>query len=126
VYPNYESLVSFAAVAAVTDRIGLLTGVLLPPHRQNGEAGRHGEPRRLALRYFALGADPEGATRETIGHYYASAGDHAEQVIAATAKGDDEIRERVRQFEQAGADELILFLASPDPEQVDLLAAATP
>ena len=245
VYPNYESLVSLAAVAAVTDRIGLLTGVLLLPYRQNAalvakqaatvhrlshgrltlgvglgsreddyeasgmstrgrgrrldemldritrlwagekvgfaggvgpdvsqarpglivgggadaafrraaqygdgwmmgggpperfpamvekllaawrEHGREGEPRRLALQYFALGNDPEGATRKSIGHYYASAGDYAEQVIAATAKGDDEIRERVRQFEEAGADELILFPASPDPEQVDLLAAAT-
>jgi alkanesulfonate monooxygenase SsuD/methylene tetrahydromethanopterin reductase-like flavin-dependent oxidoreductase (luciferase family) len=244
VYPNYESLVSLAAVAAVTDRIGLLTGVLLLPYRQNAalvakqaatvqrlsqgrltlgvglgsreddyeasgmstrgrgkrldemldritrlwageeagfaggvgpdvsqdrpglivgggadaafrraaqygdgwmmgggppdrfpamvekllgawrEHGREGEPRRLALQYFALGDDPEGATRESIGHYYASAGDYAEQVVAATAKGDDEIRERVRQFEEAGADELILFPASPDPEQVDLLAAA--
>ena len=35
VYPNYESLVSLAAVAAVTERIGLLTGVLLLPYRQN-------------------------------------------------------------------------------------------
>jgi alkanesulfonate monooxygenase SsuD/methylene tetrahydromethanopterin reductase-like flavin-dependent oxidoreductase (luciferase family) len=244
VYPNYESLVSLAAVAAVTDRIGLLTGVLLLPYRQNAalvakqaatvhklshgrltlgvglgsreddyeasgmstrgrgqrldemldritrlwagekagfaggvgpdvsqdppdliiggsadaafrraaqygagwmmgggppdrfpamveklvaawrEHGREGEPRRLALQYFALGDDPEGVTRASIGHYYASAGDYAEQVIAATAKGEDEVRERVRQFEEAGADELILFGASPDPQQVDLLASA--
>jgi alkanesulfonate monooxygenase SsuD/methylene tetrahydromethanopterin reductase-like flavin-dependent oxidoreductase (luciferase family) len=244
VYPNYESLVALGAAAAVTDRIGLMTGVLLLPYRQNAalvakqaatvhrlshgrltlgvglgsreddyeasgmttrgrgrrmdemvdritrlwggekagfaggvgpdvsqnrpgliigggadaafrraaqhgdgwmmgggppdrfpamvekllaawrEHGREGEPRRLALQYFALGDDPEGATRESIGHYYASAGDYAEQVVAATAKGDDEIRERVRQFEEAGADELILFPASPDPDQVDLLARA--
>jgi alkanesulfonate monooxygenase SsuD/methylene tetrahydromethanopterin reductase-like flavin-dependent oxidoreductase (luciferase family) len=244
VYPNYESLVSLAAVAAVTDRIGLLTGVLLLPYRQNAalvakqaatvhrlshgrltlgvalgsreddyeasgvstrgrgrrfdemldritrlwageevgfaggvgpdvsqdrpgliigggvdaafrraaqygdgwmmgggpperfpgmvekllaawrEHGREGEPRRLALQYFALGDDPEGITRESIGHYYASVGDYAEQVVATTAKGEEEIRERVRQFEEAGADELILFPASPDPEQVGLLARA--
>ena len=244
VYPNYESLVSLAAAAAVTDRVGLLTGVLLLPYRQNAalvgkqaatvhrlshgrltlgvglgsreddyeasgmstrgrgrhldemldriarlwagekagfaggvgpdvsgdrpgliiggsadrafrraaqygdgwmmgggppdrfpamvekllaawrDRGREGEPRTLALQYFALGDDPERATRESIGHYYASTGDYAEQVIAATAKGDDEIRERVRQFEEAGADELILFPASPDSEQVDLLASA--
>jgi hypothetical protein len=30
----------------------------------------------------------------------------------------------VNRFEQAGADELILFPASPDPAQVDLLAHA--
>jgi alkanesulfonate monooxygenase SsuD/methylene tetrahydromethanopterin reductase-like flavin-dependent oxidoreductase (luciferase family) len=88
------------------------------------ERGREGEPRRLALQYFALGDDPEADTRASIGHYYAIAGEYAEQVIAATAKGEEQIRERVRQFEEAGADELILFPASPDPEQVDLLAGA--
>jgi chlorite dismutase len=83
-----------------------------------------GEPRKLALQYFAMGDDPEGDTRASIGHYYASAGDYAEQVVAATAKGADQIRERIRQFEDAGADELILSPASPDPDQVDLLAGA--
>jgi len=88
------------------------------------ECGHEGEPRKLALQYFALGDDPEGATRASIGHYYASAGAYAEQAVAATAKGEDQIRERIRQFEDAGADELILFPASPDPDQVDLLAGA--
>jgi alkanesulfonate monooxygenase SsuD/methylene tetrahydromethanopterin reductase-like flavin-dependent oxidoreductase (luciferase family) len=244
VYPNYEPLVALGAVAAVTERIGLLTAVLLLPYRQNAavvakqaatlhelsggrfalglglgsrdddysasgvsmkgrgkrfeemlaqlrrlldgeevgfaggvgpdvshsppqlivggsvdaafrraaqygdgwmmgggpaerfpamveklmaawrEQGRDGEPRRLALQYFALGNDPEGDTRASIGHYYASAGDYAEQAVAATAKGEDQVRERIRQFDEAGADELILFPASPDPEQVDLLATA--
>ena len=35
VYPNYESLVALGAVAAVTERIGLTTAVLLLPYRQN-------------------------------------------------------------------------------------------
>jgi alkanesulfonate monooxygenase SsuD/methylene tetrahydromethanopterin reductase-like flavin-dependent oxidoreductase (luciferase family) len=88
------------------------------------EHGRDGEPLTQVIQYFALGADPEGDTRAAIGHYYASAGDYAEQVIAATAKGEDQVRDRVSQFERAGVDELILFPASPDPEQVDLLAGA--
>jgi alkanesulfonate monooxygenase SsuD/methylene tetrahydromethanopterin reductase-like flavin-dependent oxidoreductase (luciferase family) len=244
VYPNYEPLVALGAVAAVTERIGLLTAVLLVPYRQNAallakqaatvheisngrltlgvglgardddfeasgvptntrgrrfdemldqvtrlwageevgfaggvgpdvsqnrpglivggsvdaafrraaqygdgwmaggappeafpamvekllaawrEYGREGEPRRAAIQYFALGDDPEGDTRASIGHYYAFAGDYAEQLVAATAKGEDEVRERVRQFEEAGADELVLFPASADPKQVDLLAGA--
>jgi alkanesulfonate monooxygenase SsuD/methylene tetrahydromethanopterin reductase-like flavin-dependent oxidoreductase (luciferase family) len=244
VYPNYEPLVALGAVAAVTERIGLMTAILLLPYRQNaavvakqaatlhrlshgrftlgvglgsreddytasglttkgrgkrldemldrirrlfdGEAvgyaggvgpdvsdnppqlivgggadaafrraaqygdgwmmgggpperfpalaeklmaawrehGRDGEPRKLALQYFALGDDPEGWARASIGHYYASAGDYAEQVVAATAKGEDQVRERTRQFQEAGTDELILFPASPDPDQVDLLASA--
>ena len=35
VYPNYEPLVALGAVAAVTERIGLLTSVLLLPYRQS-------------------------------------------------------------------------------------------
>jgi alkanesulfonate monooxygenase SsuD/methylene tetrahydromethanopterin reductase-like flavin-dependent oxidoreductase (luciferase family) len=88
------------------------------------EHGRDGEPLKLVIQYFALGADPEGDARASLGHYYASTGDYAEQVVATTAKGEDQVRERIRRFEDAGADELILFPASPDPAQVDLLASA--
>ena len=34
-YPNYESLVSLAAAAAVTERIGLVTDILIAPLRSN-------------------------------------------------------------------------------------------
>jgi alkanesulfonate monooxygenase SsuD/methylene tetrahydromethanopterin reductase-like flavin-dependent oxidoreductase (luciferase family) len=35
VYPNYESLVALAAAAAVTERIKVLTGILIAPYRVN-------------------------------------------------------------------------------------------
>ena len=35
VYPNYEPLVALAAAAAVTERIKLLTGILIAPYRAN-------------------------------------------------------------------------------------------
>jgi alkanesulfonate monooxygenase SsuD/methylene tetrahydromethanopterin reductase-like flavin-dependent oxidoreductase (luciferase family) len=35
IYPNLEPLVSLGAVAAVTERIGLMTAVLIVPYRQN-------------------------------------------------------------------------------------------
>jgi alkanesulfonate monooxygenase SsuD/methylene tetrahydromethanopterin reductase-like flavin-dependent oxidoreductase (luciferase family) len=86
------------------------------------EQGREGKPRRLALTYFALGEDPERAARATIGDYYSFAPEYREYIVASAAKGADEIRERVRAFEEAGADELILFPSSTDPQQVDALA----
>ena len=85
--------------------------------------GREGSPRKMSLTYFALGDDSEAATRATIGHYYEFAGEYQDYVVAGTAKGPDEIRERVRGFEAQGCDELIMFPASSDPTQVDELAA---
>jgi alkanesulfonate monooxygenase SsuD/methylene tetrahydromethanopterin reductase-like flavin-dependent oxidoreductase (luciferase family) len=35
VYPNYESLIALAAAAAVTERIGLMTDILIAPYRAN-------------------------------------------------------------------------------------------
>ncbi len=87
------------------------------------EEGRDGEPRRMALTYFALGSDPEGDTERSIGDYYSFAPEYAGAVVAGTAKGEDGVRDRLDQFSEAGVDEVVMFPASPDPEQVDLLAA---
>lgn len=86
--------------------------------------GRDGEPRKLALTYFSLDDDPDGQARRTIGHYYSFAPEYADHAVAGTAKGEDEVGERVRAFERAGCDELVMFPASSDPAQVDKLAAA--
>jgi alkanesulfonate monooxygenase SsuD/methylene tetrahydromethanopterin reductase-like flavin-dependent oxidoreductase (luciferase family) len=88
-------------------------------------AGREGEPLKQALAYFSLDDDPERQAASTLGDYYAFLGDYAERIVAGAAKDEDAIRERVRAFEEAGADELILFPASSNPEQVDRLAAVT-
>jgi alkanesulfonate monooxygenase SsuD/methylene tetrahydromethanopterin reductase-like flavin-dependent oxidoreductase (luciferase family) len=87
------------------------------------EAGREGKPRKLSLTYFALGDDPESDTLASIGDYYAFASEYRDFVVAGTAKGPDETRERARAFEEAGCDELIMVPASTDPAQVDALAS---
>ena len=88
------------------------------------DAGRDGEPRTMALLYFALGDDPEGQARASLGDYYSFLGEYADMVVQGTLKDADALRATVAGFEQAGADEVICFPASADPEQVDLLAAA--
>jgi len=87
-------------------------------------AGREGEPRTMALMYFALGPDAEHAARENLGDYYAFAGDYAERIIAALPKDEHAVQKAVAEFAQAGVDELICFPTSPDPAQVELLAQA--
>jgi alkanesulfonate monooxygenase SsuD/methylene tetrahydromethanopterin reductase-like flavin-dependent oxidoreductase (luciferase family) len=87
-------------------------------------AGRDGEPRTMSLLYFALGDDPEGAARASLGDYYAFLGDYANMIVEGTLKDADALRSTVAAFEQAGCDEVIAFPASADPDQVDLLAAA--
>jgi hypothetical protein len=76
----------------------------------------------MALTYFALGSDPEGDTERSIGDYYSFAPEYAAAVVDGTAKGEDGVRERLDRFREAGVDEVVMFPASPDPEQVDLLA----
>ena len=86
--------------------------------------GRDGEPRTMALFYFALGDDPEGAARASLGGYYSFLGDYADMIVQGAVKDADGLRSVVAGYEQAGADEVICFPASADPAQVDLLAAA--
>jgi alkanesulfonate monooxygenase SsuD/methylene tetrahydromethanopterin reductase-like flavin-dependent oxidoreductase (luciferase family) len=86
--------------------------------------GREGEPRLLALFYFALGDGAEEAARGSIGHYYAYLGEYAEQVMASVAKDEATVRQYLSAYEDAGATEVICFPASTDPAQVEMLAAA--
>ena len=88
------------------------------------DAGRRETPRAMSLTYFSLDDDPEAQAHSTIGDYYSFLEQYAHMVVAGTAKGVDEVRERVKGFEQQGCDELIMFPASSDPDQVDRLAAA--
>jgi alkanesulfonate monooxygenase SsuD/methylene tetrahydromethanopterin reductase-like flavin-dependent oxidoreductase (luciferase family) len=86
--------------------------------------GRDGEPRTMALFYFALGDDPEGDARRSLGDYYSFAGSYADAIVAGAAKDADTIRGYLAAYREAGCDEVICFPASADPQQVDLLARA--
>jgi len=88
-------------------------------------AGREGSPRLAGLGYFALGDDPDGDANRYLRDYYGFLPDQVQDFIVGSAsKGEQKIREDIAAFERAGCEELILFPCSPDPKQVDLLAAA--
>jgi alkanesulfonate monooxygenase SsuD/methylene tetrahydromethanopterin reductase-like flavin-dependent oxidoreductase (luciferase family) len=85
-------------------------------------AGRDGEPRGMALAYFALGdADPAPYLTD----YYGFLGEETANMIAGSAARDaDTVRTYVGAFSEAGCDELIFFPTVNDPDQVELLADA--
>jgi alkanesulfonate monooxygenase SsuD/methylene tetrahydromethanopterin reductase-like flavin-dependent oxidoreductase (luciferase family) len=86
--------------------------------------GRDGEPRTMALFYFALGDGAEEAAQHGLGSYYAFLGDYTAQIVQSAATDEDTVRGYLSAFEEAGADEVICFPASADPAQVELLAKA--
>jgi alkanesulfonate monooxygenase SsuD/methylene tetrahydromethanopterin reductase-like flavin-dependent oxidoreductase (luciferase family) len=85
---------------------------------------RDGEPRTMALFYFALGDGARRAAEESLGDYYAWLGEYAQQIVEGTATDAGAVRERLAAFDEAGVDEVICFPASADPGQVELLADA--
>jgi alkanesulfonate monooxygenase SsuD/methylene tetrahydromethanopterin reductase-like flavin-dependent oxidoreductase (luciferase family) len=85
-------------------------------------AGRTDAARTAALAYFALGADAEAAVRTSVGAYYRFDDAYSRRVLANALTDEDALRRAIARYAEAGADELILFPASRDPEQVDWLA----
>jgi alkanesulfonate monooxygenase SsuD/methylene tetrahydromethanopterin reductase-like flavin-dependent oxidoreductase (luciferase family) len=89
------------------------------------DAGREGEPRTMALAYFALGERAEEDASAYLTDYYAWLGEEiANFIVAGAAKDTEAVRQQVTAYEAAGCDELIFFPSSADAAQVDLLAEA--
>jgi alkanesulfonate monooxygenase SsuD/methylene tetrahydromethanopterin reductase-like flavin-dependent oxidoreductase (luciferase family) len=88
-------------------------------------AGRSGRPRKAALSYYSLGPEAERNANSYLTDYYAFLGEDLANMIAGSAAKDaDTVKQYAAAFEQAGADELVFFPSSSDPEQVDLLVEA--
>ena len=79
----------------------------------------------MSLAYYSLGDDAQRDAERYLKHYYAFLGEELSGMIAAGAATDaDTVRAYVAAFEAAGCDELIIFPASSDTDQVRLLADA--
>ena len=87
-------------------------------------AGRDGEPKIVALHYFALGPNAEAGARESLSDYYGYLGEFADRVAAGASKSTEAVQAAAKKFEDAGVDELMYFPTIPELEQIDLLADA--
>ena len=85
------------------------------------EAGRPGKPEFRALSYFALGEEVHEEAESNLRGYYA---DFGGRVWYGTVKSAAEATERVKGFEAAGCDELLIFMAVPAVAQAERLAEA--
>ena len=84
------------------------------------DSGRPGDPKIVALAYFSIGE--EEAAKRYVTDYYAFLGDFAQQMAEWVPKDAQAVRDRVKAFEDAGVDELILDATVDDPDQVDKVA----
>jgi alkanesulfonate monooxygenase SsuD/methylene tetrahydromethanopterin reductase-like flavin-dependent oxidoreductase (luciferase family) len=102
-----------------------LSGALEQVRAAWNEEGRSGQPRALALAYFALGDDAEAQANGYLLDYYGFLGEELSGMIArGAAKDPDTLKAYVAGYESAGCDELVIFPTSNDPKQVELLAQA--
>ncbi|MDQ3355393.1 MAG: LLM class flavin-dependent oxidoreductase [Actinomycetota bacterium] len=89
------------------------------------EAGRDGRAKASVLTYFSLGPNAKETAYDYILTYYGAMGDDVANMIADSVAVDEEtVAGYAQAFEDAGADELVYFPCSTDPEQVEALAGA--
>jgi alkanesulfonate monooxygenase SsuD/methylene tetrahydromethanopterin reductase-like flavin-dependent oxidoreductase (luciferase family) len=86
------------------------------------DAGREGQPKIVALAYYAIQEDRTEESKANLHHYYAFLGEWADRIAEGAARGPAAVRDTVKRFEDAGVDELILDPTVPDLREVDLLA----
>jgi alkanesulfonate monooxygenase SsuD/methylene tetrahydromethanopterin reductase-like flavin-dependent oxidoreductase (luciferase family) len=86
------------------------------------DSGREGDPRIVALSYFALGEKAEEGATSYIKDYYAFTGPWADKIAQGVPKSPEAVQATVSRFEDVGVDELILDPTIAELEQVDLLA----
>jgi len=82
-------------------------------------AGRGGQPRFVALTYFALGPEARRHLLAYLDRYYGERGAALAERAPATPEA---VVATLGAYAEAGFDELVLFPCDPDPAQVDLLA----
>lgn len=86
------------------------------------ELGGTGTPRVVALTYFSLGEEHVEESLHNLRTYYAWLGDWVEGIAQGAPRSPEVLRDRIKAYEDAGVDELILDPTVADLDQVDLAA----
>jgi alkanesulfonate monooxygenase SsuD/methylene tetrahydromethanopterin reductase-like flavin-dependent oxidoreductase (luciferase family) len=85
------------------------------------DAGRTGEPRIVALTYYALGDRADELSAASLGDYYGHFGQEMARNIPKTSQA---LVDALHRFEDAGVDEVLLDPTIADIAQVDMAADA--
>ncbi|MGH9244355.1 MAG: LLM class flavin-dependent oxidoreductase [Acidimicrobiales bacterium] len=72
------------------------------------DAGKEGSPRLVALTYFSLGEGTDDLSRRNLRDYYDYIPDYVDFIVEGAARGEEAVQARVKAYEAAGFDELIL------------------
>jgi hypothetical protein len=88
------------------------------------EAGRDGEPRLVALSYFALGPGAEQGAAKYLKDYYGFLGEWADRIAESAPTSTDAVKDIATKFQDIGVDELIFDPTIAELDQVDHLAEA--
>ncbi|MGH2699586.1 MAG: LLM class flavin-dependent oxidoreductase [Actinomycetota bacterium] len=86
------------------------------------EAGRSGEPRLVALGYFALGPQAEDGSARYLKDYYAYLGEWADRIAESAPTTPEALKDLAGRFEDIGVDELIFDPTIAELDQIDRLA----
>lgn len=86
------------------------------------EAGRAGQPRLVGCGYFALGEDAAERGAAPLRAYYSFAPERAQRISSALPSSPERIRALVQAYQDIGTDELILWPAIAELDQIARLA----
>jgi alkanesulfonate monooxygenase SsuD/methylene tetrahydromethanopterin reductase-like flavin-dependent oxidoreductase (luciferase family) len=88
------------------------------------ESDREGDPRLVALTYFALGPMAEEGASRYLKDYYAYLGEWADRIAESASTTPEAIKGIAARFEDIGVTELIMDPTIAEGDQVDRLAEA--
>ena len=121
-----------AALRRVSQWADGFLGAVLPPDLMQQvfegvqdawkKAGRCGEPRLVAGRYYRLGPNSQEPGEAYIRDFFGFDGDRAEQLVQSILSTPEAIKEAMQAYEGIGADEFILWPTVADFDQIDRLA----